>query len=136
MEIIYPLPDLSGSVCTGFVREEYWFKGNKKDGYCVLNLQTNGRDWHRFFFDYGTLFWQTSDALHEPNTTIHDMYHNPLVDEMARNGTLRGRSIEAMVPIDKGALSELQVRFSGGITLVLQEENDFCTFAVINETTV
>ena len=133
MEIIHPIPELSGDICTGLVRQEYWFEGEKQNGFCVFNLQVNGEQWYRFFFDYGVLFWYEVGEPKQYESTINDMYYYPLVDEMARNETLRGRTIKAVVTFEEGNFSEIQVQFSGGATLILQEENDFCTFTITYE---
>lgn len=126
----------------GLIRQEYWYKGNLSEHANVIFLQVNDELWHRFFIDAGDLFWKIVSSPDEADTTADEEFHYTHVDEMAKRSDLRGRTIEAVVAMDKGTsleltVSELHVRLSGGVTLVLHNEtltsSDHSTFAIVDD---
>jgi hypothetical protein len=128
------IPDLQGCICTGLVRQEYWFEGQLSEDANVFYLQVDHGLWHRFLIDGGVVFWKIVNSLDERDTAVSDQYHYPQI-EIANQTGLFGRRVEAIIPIgqSQAQVSELQVHFSGGRTLVLYNADDHSTFAIVTD---
>ncbi len=57
-------PAVLGLVCQGIVAIEYAYAGKVAEEVNVVFLRFSDR-WHRLYFDFGTVFWRTSDRAPE-----------------------------------------------------------------------
>jgi hypothetical protein len=92
----------------------------------------DNKQWHRFFIDAGVLFWRIVDRPDDWDTKVEDEHHNPQTD-LAEQYGLVGRETESIISRDRGLVSELQLRLSGGIILVLKNEHDLTAFAIVSD---
>ncbi len=117
------VPDLIGRVCTRLVCQQYWHEGELAEEANVTFLQVDAEQWHRFLIDWGEPFWKVVDGPDKWNTTPMDEFHCPQI-ELAGCWGLVGRTIGAagFVQIDRA--SEFRIVFSGGLTLVLHNNED------------
>ena len=127
-----PIPELRGAICTKLVQQKYWHQGQQVEQANVVYLQVDNKQWHRFFIDAGVLFWKIVDRPDNWDTKVEDEHHYPQTD-MAEQYGLVGREIESITSKNRGLVSELQVRLSGGIILVLKNECDLTAFAIVSD---
>ncbi|MCB9171988.1 MAG: hypothetical protein H6637_03610 [Ardenticatenales bacterium] len=85
-------PDLSGKICQGLYREEYWFEGDLIEPATILYLKFDGQ-WHRLYFDFGIIFWRLEDELPESFDVPEEGWSFKMID-VNRTIPVVGRCLE------------------------------------------
>ena len=116
-------PDLTGKVCEAFWYQEYWYQGQRTHVPYIHFLKIKGGGWHRFFFEYGSLFWKEYDARDEVTTTINDQFHFPQFD-LSNQIPIVGRAITKITVADRGDREDLILSFENQIDVVLENDGD------------
>ncbi len=122
LDIVDNPPDLTEKVCEAFRCQQFWHQGQLTDEFSVLFLKVRKGQWHRFFFDCGSLFWKTYEATDEVNTKLSDEFHYPQVD-LSNRVPVVGRAITNINVKDWGDKVGLILSFEGHIEVILENNS-------------
>ena len=111
-------PALHGLVCTGFVVQHFYDGLALIDPANVVFLRF-GDEWHRIYFETGTVFWRSGTAPSAPvNSTLE---HGLLLNDLSELPGVVGQRLEhvAYSGTNRGDVAA-HFRFEGGTTLSLR----------------
>ena len=113
-----PPPALEGLVCTGLVVQQFYESLSLVDPANVVFLRF-GDEWHRIYFEPGTVFWRSGQAPAAPvNSTLA---HGLLLNDLSELAGVVGHCLESVAYLgtSRGDVSARLV-FAGGTTLSLR----------------
>jgi hypothetical protein len=124
-------PELAGAICEELLCQQYWYRGEMKDGVNVLFLRFNGV-WHRLYFEPGIIFWRICTAPPQSTEAADIDAKYPIVD-LGTDLAVRGETLDHydMKKIKGG--SELQFVFTNGHIILIKNVNDRTSVFAFNK---
>ena len=110
--------DVVGRVCTGFVVQHFYDGFLLTDPANVVYFRF-GEDWHRIYFETGTVFWRTGDSPISPknSTLAHGLLLNDL-SEMP--GVVGHRLVKLKYQGATRGDVTVSLQFEGGVKMSLR----------------
>lgn len=126
-------PTLEGLKCEAFIVSQFWYQGLLEDPANTISMKFDGH-WHRLYFNYGTIFWRSSNESRPKAFSMPEHEGEFRLDDIGESLGLVGAKLLAITSCVIEGGSEVVFLFEGEKKVTFSSINDVTTYEVKKST--